>query len=250
MELVIDHRESQLIEKLNALQQTFVVKCLDVGDIHIALRVDDNVHTIAIIERKTLPDLAQSINDGRYRDQKYRMLDNYERSKIMYIIEGDAFNASATERCTGAILNTMLRDDIKVLCVPDVCATASIIMDIVKRVTKNPDKFINVKSKDVSVPIPKPHSKSSYMSMDSFGVSALSLIQGVSPQIAKLIMEEYENNFCKLVNACDISVISEIKVASGRRIGKKVAGRIVSYIKQNQDLPIAQNAPHTRPQAQ
>jgi len=41
-----------------------------------------------IIERKIADDLASSITDGRYRDQKYRLLKTALKN-IMYLVEGN-----------------------------------------------------------------------------------------------------------------------------------------------------------------
>ena len=38
-------------------------------------------------ERKTTCDLYSSIRDGRYKEQKCRLLNNYDKRKILYIIE-------------------------------------------------------------------------------------------------------------------------------------------------------------------
>ena len=42
-----------------------------------------------VIERKTITDLASSIRDGRLREQKIRLIHNYSKRNIIYIIEGD-----------------------------------------------------------------------------------------------------------------------------------------------------------------
>ena len=83
MELIIDNREK--IKELFEKKEYIKYENLSIGDYHIKL----NGNTIVIIERKTINDLANSIVDGRYREQKKRLLDNFEKEKILYILEGD-----------------------------------------------------------------------------------------------------------------------------------------------------------------
>lgn len=87
---------------------------LDIGDIHI--KYNDILY---IFERKTVKDLISSIHDGRYREQKARMLSLYNTTQLSYIIEEDDVvsskiysNKSAIQ---GAYINTMFRDNIRVL---------------------------------------------------------------------------------------------------------------------------------------
>jgi ERCC4-type nuclease len=66
MEIEIDCREAKLIAALQVYPITIVSKALDVGDICIK----HNNSIAVVIERKTTNDLASSIVDGRYKDQK------------------------------------------------------------------------------------------------------------------------------------------------------------------------------------
>jgi len=46
------------------------------GDIKIVLSVQDRIVRELVFERKTLPDMVSSMHDGRYREQKARLLSN------------------------------------------------------------------------------------------------------------------------------------------------------------------------------
>lgn len=97
MEIIIDSREHALVEVIKQKQcedRTLCkhieikTKSLALGDIHIVF----NDATILIIERKTIPDLASSITDGRYREQSHRLSHNsIPNHDIMYIIEGSIY---------------------------------------------------------------------------------------------------------------------------------------------------------------
>ena len=94
MLIKIDCREIKLIQLLNGLIKEedkekikMVSENLPLGDI---ILYDDAGQEKAIIERKSLADLAASIRDGRYKEQSFRLnqctLHNHQ---IYYLIEGD-----------------------------------------------------------------------------------------------------------------------------------------------------------------
>ena len=90
LEILIDYRESKLkdlfdkhIFKDKKLTPLITYENLDVGD--IIIKKDEK--TVLIFERKSIPDLYSSINDGRYKEQKIRLLNNYPLKNIVYIIE-------------------------------------------------------------------------------------------------------------------------------------------------------------------
>ena len=91
LNILIDSRESNLYNDIinrdldiytNKIE--FNKNNIDIGDINIKYRDIEY-----IFERKTINDLISSIHDGRYREQKARMIDNYDNKRITYIIEGD-----------------------------------------------------------------------------------------------------------------------------------------------------------------
>ena len=93
----VDIREKKLIPLLKALNRDYgynieiIVERLDLGDIIIYSNdKDGNVKEHLIIERKSLPDLASSIRDGRYMEQAYRLdKESLHNHNVIYLIEGD-----------------------------------------------------------------------------------------------------------------------------------------------------------------
>ena len=76
---------------VNIKDETILIKItnLPIGDFIITENLDDNSGIKLAIERKSLNDLYSSIIDGRFREQKSRLLDSIgETSKICYLIEG------------------------------------------------------------------------------------------------------------------------------------------------------------------
>lgn len=85
--IVVDMRESALISGLQAAGASDVaVRNLAVGDVQIE---DADGLPICIVERKTLLDLASSLNDGRYKEQAHRISSSgLPADRVFYLIEG------------------------------------------------------------------------------------------------------------------------------------------------------------------
>ena len=224
----IDYREKGLIECLrhfNDVSACIDVISLDVGDVRITH--DDEV--IAIIERKTSHDLVSSIKDGRYHEQKRRLLDHYNNNRVYYLVEiNDCFHPHTSEMIRGAIVNTMVRDNIKVVMVQSLQNSALFIKDIVSRVIKNPQKYID--NQQISTKPNNVHTKKTYITQDMFLIDVLSHIPGISTNIARVIADYYEMDLPKLIETFDEAVVSELKLPSGRRVGAKIATQVRSYL--------------------
>ena len=85
VKLYVDTRENEILNKLEIEERE--VTQLENGD--FLIKVDEE--PFIVIERKSTKDLAQSVKDGRYKEQKLRLLSlkrNNPKLKIMYIIEG------------------------------------------------------------------------------------------------------------------------------------------------------------------
>ena len=78
MNLIIDSRETKL---LALLRIPHTVESLPIGDIMI----ESPDHRL-LIERKTCEDLTASIKDGRYREQRSRLLSwKQDNNKVSFI---------------------------------------------------------------------------------------------------------------------------------------------------------------------
>ena len=86
MQIIIDARETRLIEHAKNTGLIVSVRSMALGDAAI---VDDSGAVQLYIERKTLVDLSASIGDGRYKDQASRFCEvPIERKRIFYVVEG------------------------------------------------------------------------------------------------------------------------------------------------------------------
>ena len=122
----------------NHLDHDMVIRHrLDVGDIEI--HAPDSDRTM-VIERKTWDDLGKSLRDGRYADQKARLLSDGEHSTatVVYIVEGYIrgwFGTTGPSQAPipnaqleAAILKTTLRDQIPVLRTKDTNHTCAVVL--------------------------------------------------------------------------------------------------------------------------
>ena len=89
--MFLDTREADLIAQLGG-----TVKALPVGDIWIGTNDEGILEGGLIIERKSIRDLEASILDGRYREQRGRILSfcQEKKTQAMYILEGALSSAT------------------------------------------------------------------------------------------------------------------------------------------------------------
>jgi len=245
MNIEIDYREKYLIElfeeKWDNKDIKYNVKTLDIGDIVIKDK-DDNV--IYIIERKTIDDLACSIMDGRYKEQKQRLLSNYSPNNIIYIVEGDNKLYSKKipyKTIMSSIISMNLRDNINVLrtktleetytnilLIIDKLVSKKIIihtniLNVESNITNNTtnnivDNLIKVKKKD-------------NMNENVYYLTILSQIPGCSITTAKKIQEEVSSiiQLYELYKNNNTDIIKNIKIGK-KKIGEKLTNRIFQFL--------------------
>lgn len=116
--LTIDSREHELIQLCQEKQIAIQTGSLPVGDILITLG-----EQTLVFERKTMADLAASIKDGRFREQKQRLTSTYPFHRITYIIESKPLVLTTNESLYGldtkalisALISSRYRDGIQVI---------------------------------------------------------------------------------------------------------------------------------------
>jgi ERCC4-type nuclease len=124
--LVIDVREAKLIAALTAIGVPFTTEALDIGDILI----QDVTGPLLVAERKTHADFAASNTDGRYREQRGRLMSLRTAGAgvgVMYFLEGSwTGSVGTTDEATLRRLTTrlMLRYGLPVLFTTSVADTA------------------------------------------------------------------------------------------------------------------------------
>jgi len=226
MEIIIDNRENSLIKLLEENNINFEKKNLEIGDIQFI----ENDKLIYIIERKTVNDLGASIKDGRYKEQKVRLLAN-NTSNIYYIIEGNIDNCNTLNRkaLLGSIINMIFRDNIKIINSNNVLDTYNIIIQI--QTKYNDGKFKKIESnKDSYISSIKTNKKEN-MSKELCNIIQLATIPGVSKNISKIVIEQYGNisNLIDEFKKNDDLLLSEINLGK-RKLGKSLSKKIYEYL--------------------
>lgn len=240
MELIIDTRENRLIDLLKP-KINLQIQQLDIGDIQILY----NKIPYIIFERKSLNDLKASIKDGRYKEQKYRLLEYKQQQeelgnniKIMYIIE-EFLTYNNPVEINGAIINTNIRDNIPIITTRNLDDTHRYILELFIRLKNNPDKYIMItKLNDTNyLDTIKTKKKKSYITNDN--IMALQLAQ--IPNISQSMGEKIQKEFGSIINMIQqikekedikdkIKLIADIQYTDKRKIGKKIAETLIEYM--------------------
>ena len=226
MEIIIDNRENSLIKLLEENNEIFIKKNLEIGDIQYI----ENDKLIYIIERKTINDLGASIKDGRYKEQKMRLLSNHSNN-IYYIIEGNIDDCNTLNRkaLLGSIINMSFRDNIKVINSNNIKDTYDIIIQIRRKY--NEGKFKEVESSTDNYVSTIKMNKKENMSKEICNIVQLATIPGVSQKISKIIIEKYEtlSNLIEEYKKNDNLLLADISLGK-RKIGKVLSIKIYDYL--------------------
>lgn len=251
LEIFIDNRETKLKQYFKN-KDNITFSNLELGDILIHY----NDELFLIIERKTLNDLSASIKDGRYKQQKIRLLNHYPKHKIMYIIEGD-MNQSNDKNIFGltiytlfsSIINCLLRDNINVYKTFNIEETIQFIENISLKIEKQGVSFLNNKSSnDLTTEFQNSlihKKKKGNVTPELCFLGQLCQIPGISMKKAKKISEKFKNikslilELSVLDKTEQILKLSKIEMSQKlnkngknviRTLGKKSAEIIIQYL--------------------
>jgi ERCC4-type nuclease len=219
----LDTRESDLIKILSG-----PVKQLPVGDIWIGMKEETPQEGALIIERKSIRDFEASILDGRYKEQRGRILAFCHENKTqpMYILEGSL--SSATGRLQKKALMKMLNRlvchyQIPVMQTATVHETAELVNALVEQWTEDPTSLQRttelVKVTD-GIHVQK---KANAMDHKQFAISCLAQCPGISVKMAVALLETFGS--LKAIMEAPTEEIEQIKVGT-RKIGPVVSKRL------------------------
>jgi len=153
--LHIDFREKELYDILKnqseSLSCSLASQNLEVGDIMISTETGQ---PLIVLERKNLSDLASSNRDGRYREQRARLLSiKGQGVAIAYVIEvGNGWSNELNRIWPGKVVEStlysilirlQLRYGISVLQTKDVLSTVSLLKQLCKMLHEDAEVFSN-----------------------------------------------------------------------------------------------------------
>ena len=220
MSLVIDDRERQLIEMYTG---PFTVETLDVGD--VLCRYDDDPDKMWIGERKTAHDLARSIKDGRWREQRERLLE--VGCRIVYIIEGDFAEVTSFsyESLLGATVNANLRKNSYMFRTFDLHETVRLISHLVAKMQRwtpgapsglQPPQTISKRKREESV--------------ENVWIRQLMCVPSVSETVARALLEEF-GSLQKLQRALEGSEgMPRVRLGDRLCLGKTRVATLRAYL--------------------
>jgi ERCC4-type nuclease len=221
MILKVDFRESQFFDLLKDAEKVN----LHLGDFEIC---DDAGTTVAIIERKTIDDLASSIKDGRYKEQCFRLSESISNVKIFYFLEGATIRNvhQAIPKATLVSAIFSLSAKYTVVRTTSVQDTAEYILALMKKLgkttttTEDPQPCYSTVVKSV---------KKDNICPENFGEIVLCQIPGVSNKTSKTIMDHYKTLNALMADAEKTQVLSSLCI-SKRKISKSVVDNIVRFL--------------------
>lgn len=247
--LTIDYREKELIPLLDAFQP--LVKALPVGDVWIGVVETDEKQAAAaeaavaaeaaqaatgtgglVIERKTVRDLEASLLDGRYREQRGRILSfcHQHKAQPIYVLEG-AYSSS-TGRVSPVALQKIvnrlaLRYQIPVFRTVSAKDTAEWVQGVVEQWREDPTALQRttdlVKVSD-GIHVQK---KANAADPRQFLIHCMAQCPGVSVKMAEQIAASVQTMEGWM--AATKESMQEIKVGA-RRVGPAVAQRMYDLI--------------------
>ena len=233
LQLHVDNREHQVIAELQDLGTQHLVEVLDIGDFHIK-RGD---LPIAILERKSYADLAASLKDGRYEEQKQRLRAAQCQYKG-YILEG-AYPSGKHRNVPEGTFDSILvgitfRDGLIVLYSSSTAHTARLLTKLVKKLAEyasGPNRTAVEAYEEARVKSSVSTTKGDNYTPDVCYLSQLAQIPGVSHITAKGLAERYPT----MAILCDElrreggpSKLANL-VISGRKLGA-TAEKIVRFM--------------------
>jgi ERCC4-type nuclease len=205
MYLLIDYREQDFIKRLsdyciiendmikeftlNNVEIKFKITNLPISDFIILDDIEDNNTIRLAIERKSIRDLCSSITDGRFREQKQRLLDSInDVSKVCYLIEGTK-NINNSDKLTlsntiinGSLLNLIFKHKYKLIQTENKIDTFNNIILLYKKFKNNDFENQGIQNKVKLI-------KRSDKIKDNKILNQLCLIPGVSSKVAEIIIK-------------------------------------------------------------
>lgn len=222
---------------------------LPIGDIII---YTDEGKELAIIERKTLSDLAASIRDGRYNEQSYRLNNcKLHNHAIYYLIEGDlgrfrpsryGKNPVTKKALISAMTSISFFKGFSLLRTNNVNETAETILqmtDKIGRTTKSSFFYANDvdddNSTDSNYLAVSKRVKKDNITKDNIGAIMISQIPGVSTNSASAIMNKFKTlDALILAMKNDHNALREIttqtKTGKTRKLSKSCSANIYNFL--------------------
>jgi len=204
MPLIVDTRERELIRLLPPVYVK--VEALAVADV---LVLDYDGHVALAIERKSAADFRASLRDGRYAEQRSRMVEAYGQNAV-YVVEDDG-EALYEGDLAGAVTGLLFRHRIVTVRVRNIAETVAFLGHVADAALKGR-----------LVPgISPPQSnlaKRRATTAGELAANMLATVPGVSTRVADELVARY-STLAGIAAVARTSGLADEKIG-GRRLGK------------------------------
>jgi ERCC4-type nuclease len=237
----VDYREKGLYEILKKNESEATYKCdsvnLDVGDIVIVNAVSEQ--PLLVIERKTLADLASSNRDGRYREQRARLLAvKGQGITVAYLLEvgggwtpelGRTWHGKVTESLLlSIVMRLQLLHGIPVISSRDETVSATLLQHLAKMLRDKPDAFSPESGVVADATVAAAAytealsvQKSANRNLKRVGAGMLCAIPGVGGKMSESILDACGGTLADLIKKTQVEI-------AALSIGKRTVGPVVA----------------------
>jgi ERCC4-type nuclease len=222
--LRLDCRECEIIKEFEKEQElNYNVEKLEIGDVII-----ETEQNLLIIERKTCSDLISSILDGRFREQKKRLLLFKEECQknciVVFLIEQNNYPIKFKKHLLSSIIHLNFLYDFKVIYSKNTFDSVEILKHLIN------EKFIDeeIKKKttnDENITCLKKYKK--HCGYSNF-VKMLNCIDGISVNTAVAIENNGIDNISKLI---DILQNYPFKLENIQTNKRKISKNLIEKLK-------------------
>lgn len=255
LEIILDKRESKLIQACKELVIPYKPSPLSLGDIHIRDKKTEEIKMM--IERKTWRDLAASILDNRYKEQhaRYSEWAKENNCNVWYVLEGpQRFRTPAQEKRTlSAHVSLCFDKYVNIVETKDPTETMKWIQRVVQKIHTKGIKWClngfkqsttdNILVEQVQINCDRELAKQKVNkigkkshNLDSTWIAMMSCIYGMSVEKADTIVryfktiDEFKNKLHNTDRKALIKELTEIVITESpkkRKLGQVLASRIV-----------------------
>jgi ERCC4-type nuclease len=214
----VDVREHKLLEVWDASAVPCDTRALDIGDVCF---FKDGTPKM-ILERKTNADLEASLHDGRWAEQKARILANRGDAIVIYALEGRALSEPWYFTVTMAM---QVRDGICVVCTPDCGGTVGLVQKLWEKLREGAWEASNVAEFSCA---PRAMKKADNYSPIEIWKSQVACIPRVSLAMARKIVDAYPS-LQDFQTKATLEDLTALPVTEKKKLGPKLAKTLMDY---------------------
>jgi ERCC4-type nuclease len=247
--LIVDYREKRVVPEEECA--SCELAALPVGDFCIreTLQESSSERDLVLIERKTVADMAASIKDGRYRDQKARLLAS-SAVMLVYLVEGEipktsSVNGISSDALVTVINKLFVHDKLRLVQTRDAADTWRFVKNLTMRINDGRVQIEYSKNERETKPGAYVHATKirkceNLDSPHTIAIMQLAVLPHVSTRIAEAILQGADGassmadlvDFLRRGNA--ISFIANLSLPMEgkrtRRLGVSLGTRVVQSL--------------------